>query len=280
MLSQVSTQTRERLSTLLIALDTVIYSKSAAGDINIKKLNDISSVLEILKQISNVTPGLKPLQDQIANSISELKSYLSILQMEKGSGASVQKSELDAPGRDLRLESPSENPVSSVMEKSDDRRAVPQKIVEQLINKIESLQVLAKQVATPDGSSQILELPVKIGNEWTDVTLQIIKREADKKKNSGEQKHFTVYLDAAPSRLGGIHTILDYEKGKNLSITMEFEHKEVTSWFLRNQEQIRKTLQENQMHFVSLCFKAPTVERTDNGNETLAKINKNLDIRV
>jgi hypothetical protein len=280
MLSQVGTQTRERLSILVTALDTVIQSKGAIDNVNFKKLNEISSVLEILKQISSVTPGLKPLQDQIANCILELKSYLSMLQMEKGSGASVQKSEVDAPGGDHRLENSSENSVPSGLENSDDKRAVPQKVVEQIINKIESLQVLAKQVSTSDGSSQILELPVKIGNEWTDVTLQLIKRESDKKHNSGGQKHFTVYLDAAPSRLGGIHTILDYEKGKSLSITMEFEHKEVTSWFLRNQEQLRKTLQENQIHFVSLCFRTSAGEPNDNGNDVISKTNQNLDIRV
>ncbi len=280
LLNSVPIQMRERLSILMTALETVIQPKDPIAGVVPQKLTVISSVLDLLGQYSRIIPGLEVFREHV----DEIKSGIQSLLIATESGMH-QRDTVEEKVTDLLPEN-GETAMradslarSGVVNSSEMSPSTPQKMVEQLINRIESMQLLARQVTAGDGTSQILELPVKIGNEWTDVTLHFVKKRTGKKGND-TQKHFTVQLDTSPSRLGQIHAVLDYEKGKNLSITMEFEHKEVTAWFVRNQEQIRKSLQEHQVPFVNFHFKTPADTSSQKKSSGPVLQNQGVDIRI
>jgi hypothetical protein len=279
-ISGIPSEIRERLTELVNSFETMVQPKVSDGIAQVQTINSISSALDLLKQICSTIPVFHSQHSQLEDIMSELKKHLEKMVAENESQDPSGRRDLT----DLQKRSGSEPFVDNDLHRDqgliESGKNIPQKIVEQLINRIESLQILARQLTTPDGSSQILELPVKIGNEWTDVTLQIVKKEGRKKDSPNAQKHFSIYLDTEPSRLGGIHAVLDYEKGKNLSITVEFEHKEVASWFIRNQECIRKSLQENHIHFVNLSFKTRAVTDGDMSAENFTRQSTNVDVRA
>jgi hypothetical protein len=271
---------RERLSILLTALETVIQPKDTMTGVVPQKLTTISSILDLLGQVSRTLPGLEAFRVQIDEIKAGLQSLLTATETGQLRSKVSENNGADLLHKNAETGLQTDGLIRSVLGNNGDISfSPPQKMVEQLINRIESIQLLARQVNVQDGTSQILELPVKIGNEWTDVTLHFMKKRT-LKKGSDTQKHFTVQLDTAPSRLGQIHAILDYEKGKNLSITMEFENKDVTAWFVRNQEQIRRSLQEHQIHFVNLHFKTPADAAAQKKSSALLQQNSGVDIRI
>ncbi|HEX2958209.1 MAG TPA: flagellar hook-length control protein FliK [Chitinispirillaceae bacterium] len=280
LLSTLPVELQKRLSILLTALETVIQPEDASNGVVVQKLNDISGVLDVVKKISELLPGLSAVGEKIGEIKVAILSYLTSTresqQTDDVSGIQSSKTFMVKEDAEFLTDEMARSTVAGTV---DTTVKTPQKMIEQLINRIESIQLLARQVSVADGTSQILELPVKIGNEWTDVTLQFVKKRTGK-KGDNSQKHFTVQLDTSPSRLGQIHAVLDYEKGKNLSITIEFEHREVTSWFMRNQEQIRKSLQENQIHFINLHFKTSADTDAVKNGSTSVKQNTGFDIRI
>jgi hypothetical protein len=279
-LSSVPVELRERLAILMTALEMVIQPKDSMAGVVSQKLVDISSVLDLLGQVSRIVPGLEKFRDEIEEIKAEIQSLLNAKDVGLHRSEVLESKDTEQVHKKTETGLQTDGLIRSAVGTSSELSLVsPQKMVEQLINRIESMQLLARQVTVQDGTSQILELPVKIGNEWTDVTLQFVKKKTGK-KGGDTQKHFTVQLDTSPSRLGQIHAVLDYEKGKNLSITMEFEHKEVTAWFLRNQEQIRKSLQEHQVHFVNLHFKTPADAGVQKKSSVSVQQNAGVDIRI
>lgn len=275
--SGTSSEMRERLPILANSIETLVQPGNSTESAWLQLLKDVSSVLPMLKYICSTTPALHSLNTQLEDVVVEFKAFLSQVFADRNNSAVKDPADVQEI---LESEFFSEKTASGDATAADGGSSIPRKVVEQLINRIESLQLLARQVATPEGSSQILELPVKIGNEWTDVTLQIIKKEARKKDGTNAQKHFSIYLDTVPSRLGGIHAVLDYEKGKNLSITMEFEQKEAASWFKGNQENIRRSLQENNIHFVSIHLKTRTDSDVNRAAEMPEDRSTKFDIKA
>lgn len=271
---------RERLSILLTALETVIQPKDSTTGVVPQKLATISSVLDLLGQVSKALPGLDTFRVHIDEIKAGLQSLLTATESGQLPNDGSENKDTALLHKKVETGLPTDGLVrSAIAHSSEMSLSSPQKMIEQLINRIESIQLLARQVDVQDGTSQILELPVKIGNEWTDVTLHFVKKRTGK-KGSDAQKHFTVQLDTAPSRLGQIHAVLDYEKGKNLSITMEFENKDVTAWFTRNQEPIRKSLQEHQVHFVNLHFKTPAHPAAQKKSTVPLQQNSGVDLRI
>ncbi len=275
MFSGISSETRGQYDVLV--KETQTYPVNSSEPTWLQLLKNVASALPVLKRICTEVPAFHSLNTELENVMAELKEFLNQASAVRVDSALRDPEDLQKIiGSNLL----SENTELTDLTVTAGENSIPRKVIEQLINRIESLQVLARQVVTPDGTSQILELPVKIGNEWTDVTLQIIKKEAPKKDGANAQKHFSICLDTAPSRLGGIHAVLDYEKGKNLSITMEFEQKEVASWFKVNQEKIRKSLQEGNIHFVSIHVKTVVDSDVNRGTEISSDRSTTFDIKA
>jgi hypothetical protein len=113
--------------------------------------------------------------------------------------------------------------------------------IEQAIVKIESMQVLAKQVALPDGTQQVLSLPVKIDGQWTDMEVSFFKRK-QKGKHGTKGNGISVAIHVAPSRLGDIGVFMEYHDKRALSLRMDFAHKQTKAWFIENKNEMTKAL--------------------------------------
>jgi hypothetical protein len=119
-------------------------------------------------------------------------------------------------------------------------RAFLRQTVERMINRVESLQLLARQTTTASGDQQILALPVKIGDEWTEMHVRFIRQRTG--KGGADPRHYTVFVNVAPSLLGAIDARLDYQDKKSLSLSLEFESQATYQWFINRKAPLREAL--------------------------------------
>jgi hypothetical protein len=138
-----------------------------------------------------------------------------------------------APGSDSDLSSPARDAIPSVEENI-------LRQIDSVLTRIESLQLLARPVSTDQGVQQIISLPLKIGDEWTEMHLRVITRRGVAKASTAA--HYAVFLNLAPSRLGALAARLDYSPGKSLLLSMSFEKSETHAWFSDRKEQLQQSL--------------------------------------
>ena len=119
-------------------------------------------------------------------------------------------------------------------------RALLRQTVERMINRVESLQLLARQTTTASGDQQILALPVKIGDEWTEMHVRFIRQRTG--KGGADPRRYTVFVNVAPSLLGAIDARLDYQDKKSLSLSLEFESQATYQWFIDRKASLREAL--------------------------------------
>jgi hypothetical protein len=125
--------------------------------------------------------------------------------------------------------------------------------IETLLTKVESLQLLGRQVETSSGSQQIMALPVRIGSEWTELHVRFIRREGKNGAAQKERNDFAVQLNVAPTILGAIGARLDYSRQKSLRVTMEFESNATREWFAKRKIELRDAL-------IALGLPSPGIE--------------------
>ena len=109
---------------------------------------------------------------------------------------------------------------------------------------LESLHLLASAARGQELQQQVVALPVKIGDEWTEVQVKIIKeREGKGKKGKKEGGgHVSVYLNAAPSMLGEVTAHLDYYPPASLKLSFQFVKPEATKWFRERATALRDAI--------------------------------------
>ncbi len=110
------------------------------------------------------------------------------------------------------------------------------------LDRLESLQLLARQVATNQGTQQIIALPIKFGDTWTEINVRFIHQKQRKTKKGADAAHFSVFLDVAPPALGALHAHLDYQRTQMLNLSIEFERKTTREWFLQHQDELQNAL--------------------------------------
>jgi hypothetical protein len=113
--------------------------------------------------------------------------------------------------------------------------------IETAMGRLESMQVLARPTPTADGSQQILALPLRVGEEWTQVQVRFVKKEASSRKKSGARTIY-VHINAAPSLLGGIDSRMELTPDRKLRVAMEFEKDPAFHWFDKNSSGFIKAL--------------------------------------
>lgn len=119
-------------------------------------------------------------------------------------------------------------------------RVLLRQTVERMINRVESLQLLARQTTTASGDQQILALPVKIGDEWTEMHVRFIRQRTG--KGGADPRRYTVFVNVAPSLLGAIDARIDYQDKKRLTLSLEFESQATYRWFLDRKAPLREAL--------------------------------------
>ena len=103
--------------------------------------------------------------------------------------------------------------------------------IETALSRIESMQILARNTPlTADSQQQILVLPIKIGNETTDVTVRFIKKDS-KKNTPGKDGAHSIWIHVAPSYSGSVSAHLEYSAQKTLKLSLECEREATRQWF-------------------------------------------------
>lgn len=114
--------------------------------------------------------------------------------------------------------------------------------VEQVLGRMESLQVLGKQVSTSEGQQQIIALPVRIRDEVAEVRVKLVKRDA-RQRNGGKHGRYTAALDVCPSCVGDVSAFMEYFPGKNFRLRLELGQDASRAWFERNRPQLAGALE-------------------------------------
>jgi hypothetical protein len=109
-----------------------------------------------------------------------------------------------------------------------------------LITRIESFQLLARQAPVASGDQQIIAVPIKIGNEWTEMNVRFIHKK--RSRGGAAQNRFAVELSVAPALLGAISARMEYRLKQSLRVTMEFESSETRQWFIARKAELRTAL--------------------------------------
>jgi hypothetical protein len=115
--------------------------------------------------------------------------------------------------------------------------------VEHVLTRVESLQVLAKQVSVADGVQQVISLPIKIDGQWTDVMVKFLKRRNSRAKDRSG-KNVSVVIRVAPEVLGNIAVYMDYAGKQSLGLRMEFDKASSRQWFESNRADFSAALEK------------------------------------
>ena len=151
--------------------------------------------------------------------------------------------------------------------------------LETLLTRVESFQLLARQVETASGGQQILAMPIKIGNEWTEMHVRFVRRDG-RSKGPGRQ-NYAVYINVAPALLGAISARMDYHSQKSLNVTMEFESGQTLGWFASRKADLRKALLALGLPSPHIAFfKAPAVRSVTAEAAAPAAATTIIDVKV
>ncbi|KMQ50989.1 hypothetical protein CHISP_2131 [Chitinispirillum alkaliphilum] len=150
---------------------------------------------------------------------------------------------------------------------------------ETLLNRLESLQLLSHSVPTGENQNQIIALPVKIGEEWNEVQLKVIRRR--KKQNDREGKEISIVLNVSPSSLGECFLQLDYSNTKYLSLNFSFERAETQRWFKSKRSEILDSIQKLGFNISRLDFATRISEsQPKNQSEENRSSTQTMDLKV
>lgn len=154
--------------------------------------------------------------------------------------------------------------------------------IETALNRIESLQLLAKPANTQEGQQQIIALPVRIDDEWTEVTIRLIKKH-DNSKKKREKDRYSVAINISPTFLGPIAIQMEYHEKRNLSVRINSEKNATRMWFEKHKTNISEAL--SRLGFKSVNLAMRTALLTDNGavrRRLLIPVDEkaNIDIRI
>ncbi len=150
--------------------------------------------------------------------------------------------------------------------------------IESSINRLESLQLLARQIPSSEGQQQMLALPIKIGDEWTEVNISFFKKQpsAGKKKKS-QSSTFSVLLNVSPKNLGSISIKMDYEIKKNLKIAMNFELESAKNYFQKFECELKSSLKSMGL---PISFIEIRKKRPDSEQKSDIKLDTVIDMKV
>lgn len=221
---RIDAQLREIVRDVRLALEPQVKQPSspAAGASDLPRLDSAPSA-DVEKELPVLLQKIDAMKPVVARAVESLVRELQrVVQHDRNNPVA-------------------ERPESANPAAKDDQSLVRQTIrqdLETLLNRFESLQLLARQVQTnPSEQQQILAVPIKVGAEWTEMHVRFVNKQ--KKKNAGAADgHYTVFLNVAPALLGAIGATMDYTKNKNLNIAMRFEYQATRQWFAANKNEL------------------------------------------
>lgn len=248
----------------LLQLRDVLKTLSDAGVIQ----SDLSKQLENLMKV----PAAKP--ELTYNTLTEIRTVLGLI----------------AQNIDNRNIQTDRNSVNSVPEQAPDtelqkmqhemQAELQLKIrhsAETALNRLESLQLLARQLPTTEGEQQMLALPMKIADEWTEVNIRFIKKDDTKGKKKAAGSNFTVYLNLSPKNLGNVSVKMDYVLKKSLRISMEIEQDSTRNFFNKFSDQIKNAIAKLGLPVFSIDIRKLTEKNSISEKSSVEQL---IDVKV
>jgi hypothetical protein len=216
-----STNTLQTIQNLLrntVDIDTLTKNQA----------EQIDTLIQMLRKTNTASEGfLVDLQKRFSTLIDILSNRTGENSIEKPQGLPQAGGEKHPSGQTENLSS-----IQSTLRQT----------IESSLGRLESLQLLARQIPVPDGQQQMLALPMKIGDEWTEVNISFLKRKNSSKKKNSESSIFSVSLNLAPKQLGPISVKMEYVQKKSLKIAMNFEIESTKNYFQKFSEEIKSAL--------------------------------------
>jgi hypothetical protein len=194
-----------------------------------------------LQQGSNLTNQLAKMQANPFISQDLKKQFSDIIDLMSNWLSRNSTSEKHLPVQTAKEHSSHLNPVIESEQMISTQPSLRQSI-ETSLNRLESLQLLARQVPVSEGQQQIFALPIKIGNEWTEVNLRFLKKQKSAKKKQQEPSSYSVTLNIEPKQLGAISVKMDYQQKKNLKVSMNFDNVSTKNYFQKSIDEITSAL--------------------------------------
>jgi len=150
--------------------------------------------------------------------------------------------------------------------------------VESSINRLESLQLLARQIPASDGQQQqMLALPLKIGDEWTELNIRFLKKDESSKKKHKAGSTFTVYLNLSPKNIGEVSVKMEYVQKKSLKIAFDFAQDSTKSYFQKYSDEIKNAISELGLPLFSIDIR----KKTDKSDTTdKSSVEQLIDVKV
>ena len=103
---------------------------------------------------------------------------------------------------------------------------------------------------------------MKVGDEWTDVNILLIKKR-DKKKGTISSGTFAVRMYVSPSQCGPVIVNMDYHSKHKLTVRIEFEKNDARLWFNKHKEQLITALREYGIGSVALSLESVSRKELD-----------------
>ncbi len=202
--------------------------------------------------------------DKLMHKLKELVSDFSQLQLD---GSSMK----DEPAL-------SRHQTAALLQGSSDSTKLN---VQNLLNRLESLQLLSSSTSTKFGEQQIISLPVKIGQEWTELQVKLVKEHRTKQVHAAA-KNISVYLSVSPSTLGDISVHLDFKPPTQVRLSFQFERPQVKQWFRSQSEGIRNMLTGLGLTPTGMEFQSrrPSAETQKNVNRSKTSVEQGVDLKV
>lgn len=153
--------------------------------------------------------------------------------------------------------------------------------VQNALHRLESLQILARPTQVSEGQQQIVAFPMRVADEWTEVTIRLIRRRARQKSDS--KGKYSVVVSVSPRTTGNISAHMMYTPNRDLGVSVDFERESSRLWFERNRAPFTHALREIgfrsvqvRLHETSLAPAAPSPV-TVRGNTVEGT---NIDIKI
>jgi hypothetical protein len=217
----------------LQTIQNLIRNTSETDTLTKDQIGKIDTLIQMLRKTNNASESFFiDLQKHFSELINNLSSR---------TGADSIETNLAKVHSDVTQLTAEKTPASQYEYLSSIQSTLRQTI-ESSLGRLESLQLLARQIPVADGQQQMLALPMRIGDEWTEVNISFLKRKNSSKKKNPQVSTFSVSLNLAPKHLGPIAVKMEYVQKKSLKIAMNFELESTKNYFQKFSEEIKNAL--------------------------------------
>ncbi len=258
---------KEALTVFRSLISTLYSENSRALSSALQEFNTVTATFsKLLDQHSGNSDELRYLLEQLASKFSQstgelrgkLESHIRSLLLKLSPS-------LEQPGSQLELPNDTTTTDNEPLQTSGYKQFLRQ-TAETLLNRLETFQLLSHTTHAADGQNQIVALPIKIGEEWSEVHIKLIKkRNAKRKHPTGD---VSILLNVNPSSIGEVSMQLDYSNKKYLTINFSFESEDTKNWFKSMRKDIQNSIQNLGFTISKLQFGNRTTNRPQSTNKS------------